>query len=451
MKITFQDSIAIAFAKYLSINVNTVNPISSENWVKLAEIILKYGFDKKFEHKYDSSCFYIEAKELNKIFGRSQFGKLINETNTKLIILRYKANHLKKSTKAYKITIEAKELVDCFLNTLVQTLPEYSAKFKPAKRLSKLRVNNAIRSRDAKNNTAKKKFNIDSQVKVNIDKLKSLACVDYYNNLDKDMDKHIRNRLHAIKLIEAVDENECIRFYYCESSSGRLYGEGLHLQNTSRIVRNAALDGLYDYDISNCHFSIMYQLCERQGVILNNVRHYMNNKSQIRKDISEYVGVEEDKIKKALISLMYGAILSSSPCSSIPDTIGKEQVDKFIKHSFVNGLYNELKKNKKVLISNAKKNGQNYLNAMNKSTNINEKKSSILSHLIQGVEASILNIIGEIHGDNIVLLQHDGWVSKIKIDKVKLMQNIYDRSGFNIMIEEEKIKCKEYTFVKYAA
>ena len=45
---------------------------------------------------------------------------------------------------------------------------------------------------------------------------------------------------------------------YVESSSGRLYANGgASLQNAPKEIRKAALVGLWDYDVENCHFAIM--------------------------------------------------------------------------------------------------------------------------------------------------------------------------------------------------
>ena len=51
-----------------------------------------------------------------------------------------------------------------------------------------------------------------------------------------------------------LQPGEMIHTYH-EAASGRLVGNGFHLQNVRREIREAALPGHWDYDISNCHYS----------------------------------------------------------------------------------------------------------------------------------------------------------------------------------------------------
>ena len=49
---------------------------------------------------------------------------------------------------------------------------------------------------------------------------------------------------------------------YAEADSGRLYPEGISLASVHGLVKEAALIGQWEYDISNCHFAITAQMAQ---------------------------------------------------------------------------------------------------------------------------------------------------------------------------------------------
>lgn len=104
-----------------------------------------------------------------------------------------------------------------------------------------------------------------------------------------------------------VTGDGCIMQRYIESPSGRLYGLGVSLQNSPRILRKTALNGLIDYDINNCHFSLIQQMAQQNGVRCVHIGDYLKRKNQIRDEISHEIGINIEDSKKCLIALIYGA------------------------------------------------------------------------------------------------------------------------------------------------
>src|SRR5687768_11961597 len=78
-------------------------------------------------------------------------------------------------------------------------------------------------------------------------------------------------------------------------------------------------------------------------------------------------------------------------------------------------------------------------NAVGKSISITEGIPQRLAHLIQGVEASILKVVVEFYGENVVLLQHDGFASRVQLDIGLLEQVIHQRTGHHMRLEENRI------------
>jgi hypothetical protein len=84
---------------------------------------------------------------------------------------------------------------------------------------------------------------------------------------------------------------------YAEQSTGRLFAEGLSLQSAPREIRNAALAGCWDYDISNCHWSLINEVAATHGHICHAIRHYLANKAEVRSEIAEGAGITPAEAK----------------------------------------------------------------------------------------------------------------------------------------------------------
>jgi hypothetical protein len=62
-----------------------------------------------------------------------------------------------------------------------------------------------------------------------------------------------------------------------------------------------------------------------------------------------------------------------------------------------------------------------------------------LAHLIQGVEARMLKVVLKLYAPEIVLLQHDGFASKSRLDVRLLERTISEEIGYSVVLEEERI------------
>ena len=47
---------------------------------------------------------------------------------------------------------------------------------------------------------------------------------------------------------------------YVMCGTGRLFAKGISLQSAPKIIKQCALPGMWEYDFSNCHFTIIKQL-----------------------------------------------------------------------------------------------------------------------------------------------------------------------------------------------
>jgi len=234
-----------------------------------------------------------------------------------------------------------------------------------------------------------------------------------------------------------------IPLLYEQKSTGRLTEVLFSIQSTQREVLSAALDGHWDYDLNNAHFSILSAWAKRLGKTTPVVDHYLRNKKAIRAEVSAHCDSKIDLIKECLIALLYGAPLSSNPdYAQIPKKLGVEKARLFANHPFVKSLKKEISELGSVVAADTHCTRGCYVNAMGIEAPQFEKKNAtfnLLCHALQGVEALALKTVVTQHGEEILLCMHDGWVSRRRLDLKKLKRIIYAATSFELEIEEQRL------------
>ena len=122
-----------------------------------------------------------------------------------------------------------------------------------------------------------------------------------------------------------------------QSDNGRVTALGGSMQNLDRDIREAALNGYYDYDISCCHFAIL-----AQNGKYPKIQDYVDNTSQRRKEVAEAIESEYEDVKRCFIAMLYGANRGKNEDKcAIAKYLGADKVDPFWNHPFVSDLYAE--------------------------------------------------------------------------------------------------------------
>ena len=135
---------------------------------------------------------------------------------------------------------------------------------------------------------------------------------DYRDISDEGLDRRNKHAIELINntLVDIVGQGRLLQLY-TEKDSGRLYGdEKLNLQTLPREMRYIAMGGMnyYEYDIENCHYSIIYQLNQMWGgKPLDAISRYIKDTKDTRQLISIGTGVDYNIIKTILIDIVYGA------------------------------------------------------------------------------------------------------------------------------------------------
>lgn len=233
---------------------------------------------------------------------------------------------------------------------------------------------------------------------------------------------------------------------YSESASGRLYCEGTNLQNAQWVIKTHALAGHWDYDIANCHFTLIDQIADRFKCPCYEIRRYIQNKVDLRKQIASDIGISIDDVKKVLISLMYGATLTPRKENAIAKEIGVKKTRLLMKHDQVRHIYDDLKMARKAILTNWSLKSANggLTNEFGKAISSAASCEQKLAHLLQGAERLALESAFEWTMKNqrnsVVLLQHDGFASKTKLDVSAIERYIEQKSGYTLKLEEELIQ-----------
>lgn len=229
----------------------------------------------------------------------------------------------------------------------------------------------------------------------------------------------------------------CVIHRYEQSSSGRMYSTDVNLQTVSRQARFAALHGLWDYDISNCHYAILVQMAQRAGYECTTVNYYLANKSKVRKELAEEFAITINQAKKLLLMLVYGAAMSEDPNAAIPEEVSLDVAKALYGHPFFTDMANDIAAARTAILKKTRVFRGGIKNMAHKVMKVSKKKDRhLLAHLIQGVEAQALHAALVLHTDQIHLIQHDGFTATTPdLDIAAIEQAIFDDTKYHLTLE----------------
>lgn len=235
---------------------------------------------------------------------------------------------------------------------------------------------------------------------------------------------------------------------YRQGRSGRLFAVGINLQSAPKLIRRAALHGLYAYDFANAHPTIFYQLARRAGTELGALAHYLGNKEAVRDGIARRIGLTKAEAKLCLIRLGYGARRSRRPDDSIPRLVGAERATRLFADPVVTALANDMRVGRNAILRHWPQQrgrlrndmGLTYRPKLTRSGRSKDTRATRLAHILQGVEAKMLHLVIRRFADDIVLLEHDGWTARRRLDTGEIERLIRAETGFSMKLEESTIE-----------
>ena len=263
-------------------------------------------------------------------------------------------------------------------------------------------------------------------------------------------------------------ERRCVSIRYQEKPCGRAFAMGVNLQNAPRVVREAALHGNWDIDLSNCHYAQLLQLAAKLLLDLPEVRWYLANKRAVRTSLATRVGITYDEAKTCLISLIYGARFTLWGNADIPQLVGKARARKLYADPQFRALRDDVKRARDAILLRVKKGAALLLsldqgkslraaeikqdqlfNAAGRSIHAKETEgrrkgkwlapSKLLAHILLGLEAKIMRVVVDACPDDVLLLMHDGFVARRELPSLELEDLIWRNTGLRMTLDQEQM------------
>lgn len=450
------DFVPESFIKAMQRGVTGFKKLSAEHQVRMAWLIWIEG-TKRRTHQKDSEYMSLHYLELDKEYGFGRGG--FRAINADLKIFDEKPCHFNPKgktsntyTTGYRLTDHVRELKEKYLKPRRERLTRLISMDAKAMRT----LPGAIDSKDLNGVTATawreaKPFN---KVPVHLDLLKEI-----YDHLEMmltpemlaqdslfakaeldDINYRLEVTGQLIKLAQTdIVGRGYIQHRYAEASTGRLYAHGFSLQTAPKLIRHAALHGLHDYDVENCHFAIFSQLSDKYGYQADAIAHYLSHKEEVRDGIAERVGITKNQAKMCLLALMFGARLSEREENAIPDAIGVTKAKQlYADHQFA-AIAKDIKEGRAAILDGWPKRRLTLMNDMGKRVGKKEPAEIRLAHIIQGIEAKALLAAIKVYPDEIVLLMHDGFVATKHLDVALIERRILEETGYRLVLSAKVI------------
>lgn len=441
-----------SFIRSMARAVKGFSTLPDKHQARLAYFIWTAGLNRR-QHKKADDFMSIGYLELSHAFGRGGFKQINDQLNVFDVTKQWW--HSKGLTKGYKLTESVQKAKDKYLKSKRPAISRMiDLDGKAVKNLQR-----AIAAKDIDEVTATAWRDAKPFNNIPVDLMAMRSMYEYLAQMEskktgdlfhdaeiEDIDYRVELLGQLIRLAHTdVAGKGFISHRYAEGRTGRLFARGISLQTAPRTIRNAALHGLYDYDIENCHFAIFSQLSARFGFQCEAINHYLVRKKEIRQQLAAEVGISISQVKMCLLALMFGARVVVRDGVAITDEIGSRKAGILFKSERFITIQQDIVFGRKLILDGWAKSRNTISNDMGKRIKLKkqdgkpEASEKLLAHIIQGVEAKALKAAIDVYPDEIVLLMHDGFVAKRSLD-VQLIENeIYDKTGYRLELSKQVI------------
>jgi hypothetical protein len=329
---------------------------------------------KRRRHREFQNSFSIWHKELDQHFGRRRFGAINERVQLFEVSTAWSAK--RHFTRGYRLQQDVQQAVDAYFDRT----HEHLIGLITTDGLSLRKIPKAVASKNMDGVTSKawRDAKVLNKVPVDLGALRALrahlkrltsdeqrlaslgegaidenaATVDYYLDVIS----------RVLKLSRTTVAGEGYLMHrYVEATSGRLYARNINLQTVPRLIKQAALRGLWEYDFANCHYSIFAQIAEHAGITCPEISRYLANKHATRQDLAKRNDLSIDEAKTCLLAIMYGARASEWYQTAIPQTIGIERARRLYQDHVFKALLGELESARAAIIDWWPRRNGNYL------------------------------------------------------------------------------------------
>jgi hypothetical protein len=442
------------FLLHLQETIKGFGEETSEHQLAMARM-LWHGSSKLRRHAQFDGYVTFTHQELDALFGRRRFAAVNERVKLFEVTPNWYAD--RGLTRGYKLTDHAKKARDIYLTKAYRTTTRLLQGNGAVMRVLPEAV--ASKDMDGITATAWRRAKVLNKARVDLDALERLRC--WVAGLRDDMivgnvPPSLLASLPPLANIEFLHDatsqvlrmaktdvagNGYVMHRYVMSKSGRLYAKGINLQTAPVLVKQAALDGMWEYDFANCHFAIIDQMAQRFGYECKAIRRYLQHKKTTRAALAMKAGITEEDAKLCLLATMYGARATEWHGGAIVQTIGVEAARRLFEVPEFAAIKADIQGARRCILANWPRTANGRLtNAMGKAIVGTAKAEERLAHLTQGVEAAALKAALAEYPDDIVLLQHDGFAATCRLDVERIERAVFDATGYRLPLEEERIQ-----------
>lgn len=415
-------------------------------------------------HSHSEGYSRFTWQELEKSFGRKGF-TAVNDRLHLFEILKNDGREdwsmVEGRTKAYMLTekvstVRENFLKGCFRRRATKLLTQ-DGKYLQTLPASAM----AAKNKDGQNRRGFQGLTVTTLVPVNLVQIKKLM-VDIQARLMAHKAGFVTGELFSevpnIGFLKALHQDAALIYTkannknwhgqvthrYFEIESGRVYADGVgNLQNCYRVLREAAMAGLYDIDIENCHYAILAQMAGQHGYQCTEVLAYLSNKKQLRESLAAEFDISVRQAKDALIALIYGAKFSGRATDALPKIFNNdaELAKKIYLHPKFMALRNDIAGARAVVLKAQEVTRRTIKNCRGLTIRLdgsNERQQ--LAHLLQGVEVAALEAAYRLYPKEIVLLQHDGFAATCQLNTKRIEAVILEATGYRLEVEQKVIQ-----------
>jgi hypothetical protein len=239
--------------------------ITSGQVAYLASLYNKFKLSKNIHKKYNT-CFYVEAAELQTVFG-SDYRKTIEP-----FMVCQDEDYEMGAQACTKAFIFTEETIAAFMGLKAHEIK--------------------LPNRSTMDKTYEEKLNI-----------KALT------NVIETWDLKPETKLQLIILRAQTDEHGRNFVWYRRTSGpkGRRFAGCVSLQGIPDSVRQAIIDVSYsDIDMVNAHPTLFSGLAKAYGVDANKINFYIGNREKVLEKISAFFKVSRDASKDLMLALTFG-------------------------------------------------------------------------------------------------------------------------------------------------
>jgi hypothetical protein len=148
-----------------------------------------------------------------------------------------------------------------------------------------------------------------------------------------------------------------------------------------------------------------------------------------------------EEAKSCLLAIMYGARASEWHDTAIPHTIGVARARLLYQDPTFKALLGELEAIRAFIVGAwPHRNGKHVINDVGYGIDGREPAKCVLAHLLQGVEAKMLRAVVDAFPNEVLLLQHDGFASRRRLDAAEIVGVVYAATGYRMRVDEKLLE-----------